>query len=82
MKIRNTAAGISSAMGYLIGFISSELFSGMVYAFTMNGIFWFYSVATALGCIILYFILPETENRTLQEIEEHFDRSKGIDKPH
>lgn len=72
MKIRNTAAGISSAMGYLIGYISCELFSNMVHIFTMNGIFWLYSIVTALACIILYFILPETENRTLQEIEDNF----------
>lgn len=65
MKIRN-----------MIGFISSELFSGMVHIFTMNAIFWFYSAVTAMGCITLYFILPETQNRTLQKIEEHFDRSK------
>lgn len=32
-----------------------------------------------MGLILSYFILPETENRTLEEIEMHFsDNTKGL----
>lgn len=76
MEIRNGAAGISSALNYLVGFLSNKLFLNMVSLFTLNGTFWFYSAVAAVGCIVLYFILPETENKTLQEIEAFFDKRK------
>lgn len=40
--------------------------------FGMHGAAWFYAAFALVGCGILYFILPETEDRTLEEIEDHF----------
>lgn len=50
----------------------------MVAAFTLNGTFWFYSAVAALGCIVLFFTLPETENKTLEEIQMFYVKNKGI----
>lgn len=44
----------------------------MLATMTMPGTFWFYSAVALIGAIILYFVLPETEGRTLVEIERHF----------
>lgn len=44
----------------------------MLATMTMPGTFWFYSAVALVGAIILYFILPETEGRTLMDIERHF----------
>lgn len=76
MEVRNAAAGISSALGYWVGFASNKLFLNMVTTFTLNGTFWFYSGVCIIGCIVLYFILPETENKTLQEIQVYFEKKK------
>lgn len=45
---------------------------------TLPGTFWFYSSVSLLGCLILYFVLPETEGRTLIEIEEHFSGGRSL----
>lgn len=74
--VRGTAAGVSSALGYLIGFLSNKLFLNAESAFTLPGTFWFYSGVAGIGCAILYFVLPETENKSLLEIEAYFDESK------
>lgn len=39
---------------------------------TLPGTFWFYSSVAFIGAIVLYFVLPETEGRTLVEIEQHY----------
>lgn len=74
--MRGAAAGISSALGYLIGFLSNKLFLSTESALTLSGTFWFYSGVTAVGSVILYFALPETENKSLLEIEACFDKDK------
>lgn len=78
MEVRSEAAGFSSAIGYLIGFSSNKLFLSMVAAFTLNGTFWFYSAVSLIGCIIFYFVLPETENKTLEEIQSYFNKDNAI----
>lgn len=50
----------------------------MLATMTLPGTFWFYSSISLIGAIILYFILPETEGRTLMEIEQHFSGGKPL----
>lgn len=70
--MRSGASGISSGTGYLFGFMANKLFLSMLATMTMPGTFWFYSGVALVGAIILYFVLPETEGRSLLAIERHF----------
>ncbi|XP_075146477.1 facilitated trehalose transporter Tret1 isoform X2 [Haematobia irritans] len=75
--VRSTASGLVSGLGYIFGFLANKLFLQMLSAFSMPGTFWFYSVVAFTGCITLYFTLPETEGRTLGEIEAHFSKKSS-----
>lgn len=45
----------------------------------MAGIALFNSIVVVFGLVLMYTILPDTENKTLEEIELHFsDNSKKI----
>lgn len=44
----------------------------MMNGISLSGTFVFYSLVNLAGLCFLYMMLPETENRTLREIEEHF----------
>lgn len=39
---------------------------------SLAGTFFFYGLINVLGGVVLYFMLPETEGRTLKEIEDHY----------
>ena len=83
VNVRSAASGLSSGLGYIFAFLANKLFLSMVATLTLSGTFWFYSAVAFIGCIIFYFTLPETEGRTLLEIEEHFlgKRSLSEKKP-
>lgn len=70
--VRSGASGISGGTGYVFGFLANKLFLSMLNTMTLPGTFWFYSAVAITGSIILYFVLPETEGRTLMDIERHF----------
>ncbi|XP_011292199.1 facilitated trehalose transporter Tret1 isoform X2 [Musca domestica] len=72
--VRSTASGLVSGLGYIFGFLANKLFLQMLSLLTMPGTFWFYSAVAFVGCVTLYFTLPETEGRTLGEIEAHFSK--------
>uniref|UniRef100_W8AE23 Facilitated trehalose transporter Tret1 n=2 Tax=Ceratitis capitata TaxID=7213 RepID=W8AE23_CERCA len=72
--VRSTASGLVSGLGYIFGFLANKLFLQMLSAFTLPGTFWLYSAVALVGAFTLYFTLPETEGRTLHEIEAHFSK--------
>lgn len=47
----------------------------MVSIFTLNGTLWFYSAIGFIAVLVLYFILPETEGRTIEEVQSLFDNN-------
>lgn len=63
--VRSTASGASGAVGYVFGFLANKFFLQMLTTLTLPGTFWFYSAVAFFGAITLYYILPETEGRTL-----------------
>lgn len=69
---RAKAAGLASAIGYVIGFIPNKIFLTLVFSFSLPGVFLFYSILGCLGVCVLYFVLPETEGKSLVEITDHF----------
>lgn len=50
----------------------------MVSTLALSGTFWLYSAVAIVSCILFYFVLPETEGRTLLSIEEHFLGKKSL----
>lgn len=75
MEIRSTTAGILTALNYIFAFLANKTFLNMVATFTLNGTFWFYSAVAFTAVLVLYFILPETEGRTIEEVQKFFDRN-------
>jgi len=58
--------------GYILTSIANKTFLYMVNGMSLSGTFFFYSLINFIGLCFLYAILPETEGRTLREIEEHY----------
>ncbi|XP_065723249.2 facilitated trehalose transporter Tret1 isoform X2 [Drosophila suzukii] len=77
-EIRNTASGFAGGVGYIFGFLANKLFLVMLSALTLPGTFAFYASVAFVGTIVLYFTLPETEGRTLGEIEAHFSKKSDM----
>lgn len=71
-KSRGLATGITAALNYTLGFISTKTYLNLDKGLSLNGVMWFYSVINLIGLFYVYFLLPETENRTLEDIEVHF----------
>lgn len=83
--VRGIASGLSGGLGYIFGFAANRSFLVMIKTLTLPGTFWFYGAMSLIGTVILYFALPETEGRTLIDIENHFSGIRRLsdkrDKP-
>ncbi|XP_059619605.1 facilitated trehalose transporter Tret1-like [Phlebotomus argentipes] len=75
-KARATSAGLVAALYYLFIFISTKTYLDLERGLGLDGANWLYGVVAILGFLFFYFFLPETENRSLEDIEIHFSTQK------
>ncbi|XP_044729742.1 facilitated trehalose transporter Tret1-like [Chrysoperla carnea] len=64
----------------LFGFIANKLYQTMVDLVGLYFVFWFYSGATLLGVCYIYFVLPETNCKSLSEIQVMMNKSTSKNK--
>ncbi|KAF5288901.1 hypothetical protein FQA39_LY03780 [Lamprigera yunnana] len=76
---RPMGCGISSTVSYLFNFVSTHFFLPAVSTLTISGIFLIYGINCIIGIIVLCYILPETEGKTLEEITDHFEGIKKLE---
>jgi sugar phosphate permease len=71
-RIRGPASGFTTCMAYVFSFVILKVYPETKHLWGNHGLFTFYSTMSLAGTICMYVYLPETRNRTLQQIEEHF----------
>lgn len=71
---RGLSSGLTSSFNFICFFIVVKTFMQMSEALDTYGVFLIYGIVAFVGTLILYAILPETRNKTLQEIEDNFSR--------
>lgn len=77
-KTRSAGAGFSGAVGYIFGFVTNKIYISMVDNLSIWGTYGFYGIVCFVGCTVFYFILPETEGKKLNDIENHFAGRKKL----
>ncbi|XP_025416373.1 facilitated trehalose transporter Tret1-like [Sipha flava] len=72
MKSRNITCSTCVALGYLMSFFMIKFFPQFSAFVQLYNTFTIFGVAGLFGSVYFYFYLPETENKSLQEISEFF----------
>ena len=58
-------------------FLVLKLYPNMLEAMNKHGLFMFYAVMSLVGTIFVAIFLPETQGKTLGEIEEYFAKKSN-----
>ncbi|XP_055686788.1 facilitated trehalose transporter Tret1-like [Lutzomyia longipalpis] len=75
-KSRGMATGITAALNYIMAFLTTKTYLNVEHSLGLDGAAWLYGCIGVVGFAFTWFCLPETEKRTLEEIEMHFS-AKG-----
>ncbi|KAL1117674.1 hypothetical protein AAG570_003989 [Ranatra chinensis] len=73
---RGIAAGLTAASSYIFSFLITKTFIDLVSVLELSGVVILYGAIGVAGFVFLYFRLPETEGKTLAEIELFFNKDK------
>ncbi|XP_034835778.1 facilitated trehalose transporter Tret1-like [Maniola hyperantus] len=77
-RSRGMATGLAAALSYIIFFLASKTNYNLESSFHIHGTFLLYSIIGFIGTVYLYFFLPETERKTLVEIEAYYKGNQKI----
>lgn len=71
-NVRGVATGLVGSTCNIYAALASKVFLYMLDGMTLAGSFLFFALVNLFGFIVLYWALPETEGKTLAEIQRQF----------
>lgn len=72
-NVTRRATAITSGCHWFLAFGVTKLYYNLVVAVKPGWAFWHFAVTCIVGAIFVYFFVPETKGRTLQEIQNEFE---------
>ena len=73
-KVRGRAAALATASLWAGTIVVTFTFLSLVHSFGIADTFGIFAVMSAICCVYVWKSLPETQGRTLEEIQEHWQR--------
>jgi len=68
---------MSAAVFYIIAFLFTKTYLDLEHVIGMSGCFYLYGIGGFVGFVYLFVYLPETEGKSLAEIEKHFSKKRN-----
>ncbi|KAK3702401.1 hypothetical protein QZH41_020001 [Actinostola sp. cb2023] len=81
LRARGTASGIATFFNWFCSFIVTKTFSYMISELTESGTFWFFGVMMFFSIFFVYYFVPETKGKSLEEIQIYFESFGKKKKP-
>ena len=76
LQARSSAMGITTAVNWLSNLVVSFSFLSIQVVTTPAGVFWIFAVIAACGWVYFYFNLPETKDRSIEQVQTLFQAHK------
>lgn len=81
-KIRGTASSLSIVASCFYNFLVTKIYLSMVDILGYHGVFLFQGLASLLSVLFVLWLIPETKDKTLIEIEEFYKSNKNTADTH
>jgi len=78
LKVRGRAMSLATLANWLFNMIVASTFLTLTEKLGKAGAFWFYAAVCIVALVFCYLYVPETKGHTLEDIEKHLKRNKGL----
>lgn len=73
-EVKGIAGSSACLFNWLTAFIVTKVYNDMVITVQPYGTFWIFSLFCFIGIVFVYFLVPETKGKTLEEIQRELNR--------
>jgi hypothetical protein len=80
LKVRSAAMSVSTVANWASNFLVATFFLTLTGAITIQGTFWLYAGFGIAAVIFFIFRLPETKDRSLEEISHEVPRPRKAER--
>ena len=77
-KVRGRAMSIATTALWVVGYLGNQTFPLMQKYFGSDGTFWVFSSAALLNLLFVWWLVPETKGRTLEDITKFWAAGKSL----
>jgi len=74
-QIKGFASSLSCILNWILAFLVTKFYSDLANAFGTHTTFWIFAVISAIGTVFVFFLVPETKGKTLDEIQRELGGS-------
>ncbi|XP_068083952.1 facilitated trehalose transporter Tret1 [Anabrus simplex] len=74
VRQRSFLSSAAGSFNMVVMFVVLKTYPNLKAALGKDGAFWFYSAMCILSCVFVAVMLPETKGKSLEQIEEYFER--------
>jgi len=78
LKVRGAGAGVSALSNWGANFVVSQAFLPLVALIGTTAVFWILAGICVVSAIFIYFLVPETRGRSLEQIETDLRRKAVV----
>jgi sugar porter (SP) family MFS transporter len=78
LKVRGAGAGVSALSNWGANFVVSQAFLPLVALIGTTAVFWIFAGVCVVAAIFVYFLVPETRGRSLEQIEADLRRKAVV----
>ena len=78
LGVRGRAMSLATLANWLFNMIVASTFLTLTEKLGKAGAFWFYAVVCIVALVFCYLYVPETKGHTLEQIEDHLKKNKGL----
>lgn len=72
-EVKSVAASSACLFNWILVFIVTKFFSDLSKTIDLDATFWLFAVISLIGTFFVYFIVPETKGKSLEEIQRELN---------
>lgn len=74
-QIKGFASSVSCVLNWILAFVVTRFYSDLALSFGTHTTFWIFAVISAIGTAFVFFLVPETKGKTLDQIQKELGAS-------
>ncbi|XP_068631625.1 facilitated trehalose transporter Tret1-like isoform X2 [Battus philenor] len=79
INVKTVASSSATMMACILNFVVTKCYQGVKDMFGHYIVFWSFALIAYLGIVFIYYFVPETKSKTLEEIQDFMDGKKNLE---